>query len=190
MKSSQRYVGSPNGIVLCVDQTDDRKFTGRFYNFYSRTATEFENVDELMFEMETFFNELNFPYPATGKRTFAKRKTGHMRECKEERNGNCMVSDYGKDPCRSRGQERVKVMDEKELLRRHGNLGTFIVRVQQRQNSSWQGRITWSDRNETVNFRSAWELVRLIADALDMSEQPEERNRWPEGRNGWPEGRM
>ncbi|MCI8506232.1 MAG: hypothetical protein HFI67_08610 [Lachnospiraceae bacterium] len=70
-------------------------------------------------------------------------------------------------------------MNEEELLRRHGNLGTFIVRVQQRQNSSWQGRITWSDKNETVNFRSAWEMVRLIAEALDRTEQTEEVG-WPE----------
>jgi hypothetical protein len=164
----------PNGIVLCVDQTDRRGPAGRFYHFYSETATKFQSMDELMFEMETFFDKMNFPYPATGRRVFAgwagkgNRACGRLTEqtCGEIRDG-------------SQNQERVKVMNEEELLRRHGNLGTFIVRVQQRQNSSWQGRITWSDKNETVNFRSAWEMVRLIAEALDRTEQTEEVG-WPE----------
>ena len=58
-------------------------------------------------------------------------------------------------------------MSDEELLSKHGDLGTFIIRVQHRQNSSWQGRITWSERNKTVYFRSIWEMIRLIADALD-----------------------
>ena len=59
------------------------------------------------------------------------------------------------------------MMSDEELLSKHGDLGTFIIRVQHRQNSSWQGRITWSERNKTVYFRSIWEMIRLIADALD-----------------------
>lgn len=73
-------------------------------------------------------------------------------------------------------------MEEEELLRRHGDLGTFIVRVQHRQNSSWQGRITWADQNKTVNFRSIWEMVRLIGDALDTAGAPDENGEeahWP-----------
>ena len=63
-------------------------------------------------------------------------------------------------------------MSDKELLNKHGDLGTFIIRVQHRQNSSWQGRITWMDKNKTLSFRSVWEMIKLIASALDtVSEQ-------------------
>lgn len=63
-------------------------------------------------------------------------------------------------------------MRDDELLGRHGDLGTFIIRVQHRQNSSWQGRITWMDRNRTLYFRSIWEMIKLVASALDtVSEQ-------------------
>lgn len=65
-------------------------------------------------------------------------------------------------------------MKEEELLAKHGDLGTFIVRVQHRQNSSWQGRITWSEKNKTVNFRSVWEMVQLIGNALDTISEPED----------------
>ena len=65
-------------------------------------------------------------------------------------------------------------MSDKELLSRHGDLGTFIIRVQHRQNSSWQGRITWMEKNKTVYFRSIWEMIKLVASALDTVSEPEE----------------
>ena len=63
-------------------------------------------------------------------------------------------------------------MNDDELLSKHGDLGTFILRVQHRQNSTWQGRITWVNENTTLQFRSVWELTKLIEEALDtVSEQ-------------------
>ena len=63
-------------------------------------------------------------------------------------------------------------MSDDELLSKHGDLGTFNLRVQHRQNSTWQGRITWVNENKTLQFRSVWELTKLIEEALDtVSEQ-------------------
>lgn len=59
-------------------------------------------------------------------------------------------------------------MKDQELLSKHGDLGSFIIRVQQRQNSSMQGRLTWIEKNKTVHFRSVWELIRLIDSAVEM----------------------
>ena len=58
-------------------------------------------------------------------------------------------------------------MTDDELLSKHGDIGTFIVRVQHRQNSSWQGRITWMEEDRTVQFRSVWEMIKLIESAVD-----------------------
>lgn len=58
-------------------------------------------------------------------------------------------------------------MSEEELLSRHGELGTFIICVQHRQNGSWQGHITWTDKDATVYFRSVWEMVKLVSGAID-----------------------
>ncbi|MDO5702956.1 MAG: hypothetical protein Q4G47_06355 [Lachnospiraceae bacterium] len=44
-----------------------------------------------------------------------------------------------------------------------------------------QGRLTWVEKNKTVCFRSAWEMIRLINSALDMEEpQPESEKELPE----------
>ena len=67
-------------------------------------------------------------------------------------------------------------MSDEELLTRHGDIGTFIVRVQHRQNSSWQGRITWMEENKTLQFRSVWELIKLIESAVDSVSAPEEED--------------
>ena len=64
-------------------------------------------------------------------------------------------------------------MSDEELLDRHGDLGTFIIRVQHRQNSSWQGRITWMDEDKTVYFRSMWEMLKLIDSAVGTGGQEE-----------------
>ena len=71
-------------------------------------------------------------------------------------------------------QERAIIMKDEELLSQHGDLGTFLVHVQHRQNSSWQGRITWMDQNKTVYFRSALEMMKLVADALDSVSSSDE----------------
>ena len=65
-------------------------------------------------------------------------------------------------------------MEDQELLNMHGDMGSFIVRVQNRQNSSMQGSITWVEKNKTIRFRSAWEMIRLINSAIDIDKQKPE----------------
>ncbi len=73
-------------------------------------------------------------------------------------------------------------MKEKKRSGRPGDMGTFVVHVQHRQNSSWQGRITWVDENQTVSFRSVWEMIKLMAGAINTvsdSEESFEEAEWP-----------
>jgi hypothetical protein len=148
---SQQYIGAPNGVVLCIDRIKEYQFSGRIYHAYSAEGIPFGNVDELIFKMEAFFDSINFPHPTTNPRTFLGGKESTSKEL---------------------GKERL--MTDEELLRQHGDLGNFIIRVQHRQNSSWQGRITWVDQNKTVYFRSIWEMVKLVENALDTVSQPED----------------
>ena len=47
------------------------------------------------------------------------------------------------------------------------NTGTFIVKILNKQNSTWQGNVTWVEEQQTQNFRSALELIKMIDGALD-----------------------
>lgn len=44
---------------------------------------------------------------------------------------------------------------------------TFVVKIIDTQNATWQGTVTWTNGREAQNFRSALELMKLISSAID-----------------------
>ncbi len=56
----------------------------------------------------------------------------------------------------------------------------FFIRVQYRQNSSWQGTIQWMDGKKTAIFRSTLELGNLINDAKKQNsgDQAKTKAKW------------
>lgn len=54
------------------------------------------------------------------------------------------------------------------------NTGTFIVKIINKQNATWQGSVTWVDEQKTQNFRSALELIKLIDGAMGGDDEAEE----------------
>lgn len=45
--------------------------------------------------------------------------------------------------------------------------GTFVVKILDRQNATWQGEVTWVEEQKVQHFRSALELLKMIDGALD-----------------------
>ncbi|MDD3401975.1 MAG: hypothetical protein PHQ72_01280 [Hespellia sp.] len=43
---------------------------------------------------------------------------------------------------------------------------TFIVKILEQQNATWQGNITWVEENREQYFRSTLELLKMIDGAL------------------------
>ncbi|MBO5565044.1 MAG: hypothetical protein J5935_05460 [Lachnospiraceae bacterium] len=52
--------------------------------------------------------------------------------------------------------------------------GTFIVKIQRRENFTWQGEVTWVEKKETKFFRSALELLKMIDGATEETEDAQE----------------
>ena len=151
MSKTQWYIGAPNGVVLCINSVQCGQLAGLLYHSYSEEATPFQTVEQMVFQMEQLYDRLRFPFPGTNERSFSDVKRQEQVQI-----------------------EREKVMSDDKLLQKHGDIGTFIVRVQHRQNSSWQGRITWMENDKTIQFRSVWEMIKLIESAVDtVSEQDE-----------------
>ena len=63
-----------------------------------------------------------------------------------------------------------------QITKHRGDKETFVVQTQYRQNATWQGKVTWADKDETKSFRSALELIKLIDSALDESESTVSQN--------------
>lgn len=49
--------------------------------------------------------------------------------------------------------------------------GTFIVKIIEQQNDSWQGTVTYVEKNETQYFRSAMELLHLMDEVMQTKQK-------------------
>lgn len=148
---SRRYIGSPSGIVLCIDRRGGGKIAGRFYHGYSSDGIPVRGYEEFFSKTEHFLDELGYPHRGTGDRDIR---------------GNILSS--------RKKEGMTKVVRDEELLKKHGDMGTFVIRIKQRQHSSWQGSVTWLDGDRTVSFRSALELLKIIDSTLDLEDTEEE----------------
>ena len=55
-------------------------------------------------------------------------------------------------------------------IRRGKGTGTFIVKILDSQNATWQGSVTWAERQKVQYFRSALELLKMIDGVLIKDE--------------------
>ena len=150
MTKTQWYIGAPNGIILCIHKMRGHEPSGQLYHSYSELPQPFQSFDEMARIMEQFYDAIHYPHPGTNRRSFAR----------EEQPAPIL--------------ERTKIMSDEKLLSKHGDIGTFIVRVQHRQNSSWQGRLTWMEKDQTLSFRSVWEMIKQIESAVDTVSDQED----------------
>jgi len=68
---------------------------------------------------------------------------------------------------------RLKGMSNDEP--KDGMLGTFLIRVIFRQNSSWQGNVSWQEGRKDASFRSVLELLLLIDSAITVARDEEQQ---------------
>ena len=144
----------PNGatrVLVCVYDLRDEEPGGRWYNPYQPQAVRFESVLQLLNGMEELYDDLSFPQPAFCRRSW--------RQGKETR-----------DRYRSRKKEVKRYMSDEVFQEKRGEKATFVVQVQFRQNATWQGTVTWTEKNETRHFRSTLELIRLMDESLSMGQ--------------------
>lgn len=154
------YIGTPWGIILCVDYYRDEKINGRIYHRYQTEPIRIGGMLEAVFEIDAFFDRLGYPFPGTEIHCFIKHEK----------------------------TQRIKMtrkLSDEEMLKNNGEQGTFIIRVEQRQHSSWQGRVTWVEEGKTENFRSALELLKMIDGALDSSDIKEDAEEENQERAVW-----
>lgn len=128
----------PNLLNICVDCTDDGEIRGRVYHCYKKEAVSFANVVELIKIAEYLFEDIGYPQASTKSRSFGEKQEAYHSPCVE------------------------KVVEQKELLQHRGKKGTFITHVQYRQRSTWQGELSWIEKEESYRFHNSLEFIKLI----------------------------
>lgn len=138
----------PNMVMVCVDGVENGDIYGRYFHRYKKEETFFPDSATLVIEMERFYDAIGYPQAATKTRKFMERKGGRI-------------------PAK---EHMAVISDGQDLIQLRGNLATFLVGVTSRQNASWQGQVTWADKNITKNFRSTLELIKLMDGAITSEE--------------------
>jgi len=144
---TQKYLGTKTGVVLCIDYADSINFSGRMYHLYEKDAVPIYGCFDFLLKTENLFKKVGYPIAGQSDKNFDNQKLPDIPV-----------------------KELEMVRHDEDILNEHGEQGTFIVRVQHRQHSSWQGRVTWLDEDKTVYFRSELELIKLIDGALQEKE--------------------
>ena len=60
VSNTGNYIGTPWGIILCVDYYQDEKINGRIYHRYQTEPIRVGGMTEAIFEIDAFFVLLPF----------------------------------------------------------------------------------------------------------------------------------
>lgn len=155
-KDEERIYNSPNIVNLCIDSYDMEKQCGRLYHQYRENPLPFSSLFEAFKRMDELYDDLRYPESTTQTRSFLEKpRESGSRRLREEQEWLAELQRRG------RRQVRQKVSFD-SVTGQRGRDATFIVRVQYRQHSSWQGEVTWIDGKEKGWFGSVLELMEWV----------------------------
>ena len=117
---------------IVVTSYEEKVISGILTNPYFGEARTFKGAIQLLFLIEQLQNELEYPEETTQTRTFHKVK--------------CLKPEIYEPP--PEWEETA--------------LATFRISIYFRQNTTWQGSIFWEEQESAANFRSVFELIKLI----------------------------
>ncbi len=137
-----------NKIFICVDGLEDGLFKGRVYHEQLKKEAGFSELGGMLVLVDSMMDEFQFPEASTSTRYFGQKK-------RKSEGGEVLVE----KPVIPDGEEGRETAE-------NGSKATFMVRVQYRQNSTWQGSVKWLENNEEMKFRSALELIKMMDQAM------------------------
>lgn len=119
-------------FTIAVDQCGANGIEGFLYHGKALVGWHFTGFLELTELVERSFQQMQYPREVLKRRFFSKR------------------------------QIRPGVVCTKQTARRDGEAATYLLRVKQRQNASWQGTLADKKSGRKYGFRSFLELMRIL----------------------------
>ena len=135
-------ISPPNLMNICVDSKAGGEISGRAYHCYSEEAIPFTSVVELINIAENLFEDIGFPQASTKTRTFEEKPEIQTSKL-------------------------TKKASQQDIILHRGEKGTFVLHVQFRQKSTWQGEISWIEKEENYKFDNSLEFIKLIDQAVN-----------------------
>lgn len=126
---------------VIMEQTENYDIAGILYNEFYNVVIDFQGIRQMLSRLDDFFDYVNFPQATHAARSFRDKTDGERKQTVP-------------------GFREVSPDEMKDRK------ADFMLHVQFRQNSTWQGTLEWITEQKTKRFRSELELISLIADAL------------------------
>ena len=130
---------------------------GKLYSQYLEAPYEFHSMVRMIEKMEEIFDSKKFPQAFMSPRSFRKTDRKSVKQKPETI----------ENPVEVAVPEKAEKPENQE---REGANCTFEISVRFRQNATWQGQITWLEKNLKQNFRSVLEMLKLVDEALSEVE--------------------
>jgi len=124
--------------IIAVDEYNNADFSGKLYNPFYNKCIQIKSFQQLVKELDTLMDEIGCPMSGMEKRTFTK----HLHA----------------------DSETLFLANKTQVPK--GKIGTFAIRIQYRNNASWQGTIKWMEGDAEEYFRSVIELFWLLDSAM------------------------
>ncbi|MGP1433545.1 MAG: hypothetical protein ACTTKP_04630 [Catonella sp.] len=124
--------------VIAVDNYSSADFSGKLYNPFYTQCVQIRSFQQLIKELDSLMDEIGCPMSGMEKRSFTKY---------------------------SHPDSRTLFLTDKDHASK-GKMATFAIRIQYRNNASWQGTVKWLEGDAEEYFRSVLELFWLIDSAL------------------------
>lgn len=134
-----------NAKTTCLRITDygNKVMCGSMKNCMFPEERKFGSLTQMILMLNGMLDEISYPQRSTEIRTFSQR--GKEKNCEAE------------------------AAEAKTLNPFTEVISTFSIKILFRQNSDWQGRISWCEGRTEENFRSVIELITIMDDALETA---------------------
>lgn len=138
-------------FTVSLSSCENENVIGYLDCLYLKNSIEFHGFTELILTMDQIMQDCHVPKYDVRYRTFYVR---HQKITNQLEYKN-IVS---------------KIMEENlktSFLNLENKKNSFLVEIMYRQNYSWQGKITWIQKNRTRMFRSALEFLHILYSIMD-----------------------
>lgn len=126
---------------VIIEKTENHDIAGVLYNEFYGIAIDFQGIRQMLSRLDDFFDYVRFPQATHEKRSFLEDPSKKMKQV----------------------PHGLREVSPEEMQGKHT---AFLLHVQFRQNSTWQGTLEWLSQKKIKRFRSELELIGLIAEAL------------------------
>lgn len=151
---------SARAFFIKVNSISEEGIKGEIRHLFFDESVRFYGLDDAILKMDSMMDQLDCPQASTILRDF-NGESESLRKRQEKK------SKYHKKEL----PEFRQYWDEDVFQSVRPGMPSYLISVMFRQNSSWQGEISWwkpKEKVKTVHFRSVLELIHLIWSSMEV----------------------